>query len=152
MDDDFLDPLSGSCICLTFRRTAHLTTQFYDQMLAPAGVTIRQYSMLVIISEHDHLSIKEAAVLFKLDRTTLSRNLKPLEREGWIEIQTGEDRRSRQIILTGKGRSTVMKATPMWQEAQKRMLAVLGQENWQEIRQTLDRANTALAFSLSELF
>lgn len=152
MDNDFLDPTSGSCVCLNFRRTARLITQFYDQTLAPAGVTITQFSMLTIIGAHESLTINAAAVVFKLDRTTLSRNLRPLEREGWITIQTGDDRRSRIITLSDKGRATVEQATPLWQQAQKRMLALMGADVWPETQQTLDRTNAALAFSLSELF
>lgn len=152
MDDDFLDPTSGNCICLNFRRTARLVTQFYDQMLAPAGVTVTQFSMLSIIGAHEDLTINAAAVVFKLDRTTLSRNLRPLERQGWVEIKTGDDRRSRMISLTDKGRTTIETATPLWQEAQKRMLTLMGPDAWPETQQTLDRTNAALFFSLNELF
>lgn len=129
-----------------------MVTQFYDQMLAPAGIGITQFSMLTVIGAHEELTIKAAAVIFGLDRTTLSRNLRPLERQGWIEIQHGADRRSRLLTLTDKGRDVADRALPLWQEAQKRMLSLLGDEDWAAMKPGLDRTNAALSFTLNEMF
>jgi DNA-binding MarR family transcriptional regulator len=104
-------------MCSTVRRTARALTNLYDRMLAPSGLLSTQYSVLRKI-EADPLSITALAAAMDLDRTTLGRNLKIMERERLIELSTGADQRQRLVSPTPHGRAAFKAAVPLWRRAQ----------------------------------
>src|ERR1700731_1560421 len=99
-------PYSGpeDCNCLAVRQAARHVTQFYDEFLAPAGLRTTQFSILAKLRRLGPMTINTLARDLVMDRTTLGRNILPLEREGLIAIVTGNsDRRSKELHLTEAG-------------------------------------------------
>ena len=93
-------------------------TALYDDALAAAGIKITQFSLLRAVERNAPAAIGTLAEDLDLDRTTLARNLDPLQRDGLIELDPGEDRRVTEVRLTRKGKAVLAKALPLWQKAQ----------------------------------
>jgi DNA-binding MarR family transcriptional regulator len=109
------------CNCLALRKATRRMSQFYDSALAPSGLRGTQYSILADLVRRGDAppTIRELSEAMVLDQSTIGQNLRPLEREGMIElVQDDEDRRSRRIIVTRAGRSRYLQARPLWAEAQ----------------------------------
>lgn len=121
--------LETVCVCNKARRAARAVTRLYDEALAPTGLRITQYSLLRMMLRLGPQSITAVAEGTGLDRTTLARNLRPLQAEGLVAFGPGADQRERRITVTAKGRRRVERATPYWEQAQARISAVLGEEN-----------------------
>lgn len=126
------------CSCAVLRRAARRVTQSYDKALKPAGLRLTQYSVLANLSRHEGLSITELAERLAMDRTTLTRNLRPMEREGWITRAAGADKRSRAVGITASGRALFERAFPLWQEAERGFRRKMGRDTVAELRQLLD--------------
>lgn len=125
------------CVCSQLRRTARLVSLFYDQALESTGLSVTQYALLARIGRANGLSRTALAAQLGMDRTTLTRNLGPLERQGLIENQAGTDRREKLLTLTEEGIKRASQAKPHWQEAQHRMIKHLGKERWHHLRELL---------------
>ena len=107
------------CHCHVVRRAARYVTAFYDEALAPAGLRLAQFSMLAQLSDDRDIALGELAEILGLDRTTATRNLKLLEREGHVRISPAEgDARRKAIRLTDQGWTVLRRASPLWQAAQ----------------------------------
>jgi DNA-binding MarR family transcriptional regulator len=118
---------SSGCTCFKLRSLTRRVTQLYDQALAPSGLTVTQYSLLAHVRRHDGPpSVSELAQLLFTDRTTLTRNLKPLADAGLVRVTGGTDARSKAVMVTKKGEDALRAARPLWQEAQARMRARAG--------------------------
>ena len=103
------------CNCLALRQAARHVTQFYDQFLARAGLRATQFSILARLQRLGAMTISALAADLVMDRTTLGRNLQPLEREGLVVVVTGDtDRRSREIRLTDTGAERLRTAIEGW--------------------------------------
>lgn len=115
-------------------------TQAYDAALAPSGFRATQFTVLVARGHIGRAPLSRLAEALVMDRTTLSRNLRPLERDGLIATGlVDDDRRVREIRLAGKGRKALEKALPLWERAQKRMHEGLGRNRWQGLSDDLGR-------------
>lgn len=133
------DLRSGShCSCAVLRRAARRVTQTYDKALKPVGLRLTQYIVLSNLSGHEGLSITELAERLAMDRTTLTRNLRPMERENWITRAAGADKRSRAVGITASGRALFERAFPLWQEAERDFRRKMGRDAAAELRQLLD--------------
>jgi DNA-binding MarR family transcriptional regulator len=106
------------CVCVNLRRAARAMTALYDDALAKSGIKITQFSLLRAVERNEPASVSALSEDLDLDRTTLARNLNPLERDGLIELAPGADRRVTEVRLTAKGRKALAKALPLWQKAQ----------------------------------
>lgn len=107
-----------SCLCLHVQRAARALARRFDLVFAPLGLTSGQFSLLMSLNRPEPPSIGSVANLLAMDRTTLTANLKPLERRGVIKVTVDkEDRRSRRLALTASGRALLSKAYPLWQDA-----------------------------------
>lgn len=133
-------PPDGHCTCAVLRRTARRVTQAYDRALRPAGIKLTQYSVLANVRRDGGLSITELAERLAMDRTTLTRNLRPMERVGWIEVGPGPDRRRRAVRITAAGREVFEAAFPLWQAAERGLRRGLGRDTAAELRRLLDVA------------
>src|SRR4051812_31437692 len=91
------------CICSQLRRTARMISSLYDRELAASGISVTQYALLARIGRADGLSRTTLAAQLGMDRTTLTRNLGPLERAGLVTSKSGEDRREKLLQLTSAG-------------------------------------------------
>lgn len=118
------------CACLNFRKASRVVTQIYDGALESAGIRATQFSLLVAVHLASRATISRIAADLGMDRTTLTRNLKPLSRAGLLMVARGGDRRTREVALTGEGRATLAKALPLWQKAQSQVVAELGADRW----------------------
>jgi DNA-binding MarR family transcriptional regulator len=110
---------------------------FYDQALAGVGITVTQYALLARIGRTDGLSRTALAAQLGMERTTLTRNLAPLEKAGLVVSTIGEDRREKLLQLTSAGRKQAARGMPRWAKAQERMLEHLGKERWHQLRELL---------------
>lgn len=132
-------PPRGACTCFRVRKLTRLMSQRYDQALAPAGLNLNQYSILRRASGTPR-SIGELARELGMDRTTLTRDLKPLLAAGWVETAPGDDARQRRIRVTAAGRRTVARAMPLWQAAQDDIERGLGRAGLLALHEQLDLA------------
>ncbi len=119
-----------NCTCLNLRKAARAVTQMYDEALRPSGLRGTQFSLLFLVDHEGPCGITEVARMLVLDRTTLTRNLKPLLDQKLLEVIDGPDRRRRPIAITAKGRDVLAQALPLWREVQQRLAFGLGRSRW----------------------
>lgn len=112
---------AGECVCVTLRRAARAFSHVYDEALAPSGLRITQFSLLRAIARFEPVTIGDLAQAQALDRTTLSRNLLPLERSGFVRQAPGADRRTSQVQVTPAGHAAIARALPLWRKTQQRI-------------------------------
>ena len=131
-------PRADLCNCLALRQAARHVTQFYDQFLAPTGLRASQFGVLAKLCRKGPMSINALARELVLDRTTLGRNILPLEREGLIEVKQSEtDRRSKELHLTETGLERLRAAAQGWAKAQEQFEATFGSRLCADMRTTL---------------
>jgi len=115
-----------TCTCFTLRKATRAVTQLYDEFLRPVNLRSTQFSLLGLLAHMGTMRITALADAAVMDRTTLTRNLDPLERDGLVRIRPGEDARVREVTLTPAGRDRLLAALPMWETAQKELTEKLG--------------------------
>lgn len=125
------------CVGFNTRRVTRLVTQYYDRALAPAGLRSTQYSLLSLLAMMGEAPMHQVAFVLAMDRTTLTRNLTPLRKNGWIKVSMGSDRRARPLQITPRGLSVLEKALPYWQKAQAHIVETLGADKWDAMMQGL---------------
>src|ERR1700726_960093 len=139
-------PRHEECNCFAVRSAARHVTQFYDQFLAPSGLRTTQFAILARLKRLGPLEIKVLARDMVMDRTTLGRNILPLERDGLIRIEaTASDRRAKELHLTKAGEKRLQVAHERWSEAQSRFETTFGPRRAAELRKML-RAAVASEF------
>ena len=105
----------GRCLCFGMHRAARTLARRFDAAFAHLGISHGQYSLMMSLNRPDPPRLGEAAAFLAMDRTTLTANLKPLERLGYVEIVPDkDDKRSRRLILTAAGRKVLAAAVPIW--------------------------------------
>ncbi len=112
-------------------------TQAYDDALRPSGLRSMQYQILKTLEGMGEASISDLTVILTMDQTTLTRTLGILERNGWIQRAPKPDRRVKAYRLSRKGVNLLARAAPLWQEAQRKALRQVGEENWRAARSLL---------------
>ena len=130
----------AECVCVTLRRAARAFSHIYDEALAPSGLRITQFSLLRAIARLAPVPIGDLAAAQALDRTTLSRNVAPLERDGLIEQSPGSDRRVSEIRLTETGQAAIARALPLWRQTQRRIRQEFGDETLAQLRALNEQA------------
>lgn len=114
------------CLCLHLQRAARAIARRFDEALRPVGLTNGQFSLLMALNRPEPPRIGDVAVLLAMDRTTLTANLKPLERRGLLEIVVDNgDRRGRRLQLTDAGRERLAEALPVWRATHDQVDAIL---------------------------
>lgn len=136
-DDAFLSEVTGRCVAGRVLRASRLITRHYDDALRPTGLTIMQFGLLNVIGKYEPESISHVAEMMNLDRTSLSRNLKPLEKAGYVHRGNEGNQRRRRVLLTTLGLKKLEEARPYWKAAQERMEAALGETHLQNLTQAL---------------
>jgi DNA-binding MarR family transcriptional regulator len=128
-------PKAEDCNCFAVRSAARHVSQFYDQLLMPVGLRTTQFSILAKLKRHGPLTINALADQMVMDRTTLGRNILPLERDGLIEIQpVASDRRAKELHLTNSGEKRLQAALKAWAQAQTQFEATFGTKRATELR------------------
>lgn len=108
-----------TCISLHVQRAARAVARRYDDLLRPLGMTSGQFSLMMSLNRPEPPTMKQVSSVLAMDRTTVTANLKPLERRGLVEVRVDEkDRRSRRLKLTPAGRKLLAMAYPLWQQGQ----------------------------------
>jgi DNA-binding MarR family transcriptional regulator len=132
------------CNCLAVRQAARHITQFYDQCLAPSGLRTTQFSILAKLKRLGPMTINALAADLVMDRTTLGRNILPLQREGLIAVVKGRaDRRSKELRVTEAGGERLLAAVKGWVEAQTRFEVAFGATRTSELRALLHSVSTS---------
>lgn len=133
-----------NCACFNIRKAARQLTQQYDEALQPVGLRSTQFSMLAVISHVETATVTMLADYLAMDRTTLTRNLKPLDKQGLILTVPGEDRRSRMISLSKTGLAKLKEAIPLWKKTQKNFIEHMGEERFESLLSELHFVEKAL--------
>ena len=142
-------PVRG-CTCFRLRQLTRRVTQHYDSHLARAGLRVTQFSLLGMLLHTEPLTLSELAARMEMDRTTLTRNLGPLQSAGWVAVTPGKDARSRSVLITGAGRAAWDKAKPHWRQAQNELNVALGAENVSGLHGVLDDSLARFHLALDE--
>ena len=126
-DPDLADYMAcAGCFCLASRQAARKITRLYDGYMQKAGIRVTQFTILSQLMLRGEMPIGKLAGLLGMERTTLTRNLTPLEARKWISIKAGDDPRARMIAITAQGRGAVRRGFPYWSQAQAQVGRLLG--------------------------
>jgi DNA-binding MarR family transcriptional regulator len=120
----------AACACFNIRKASRSITQHYDKALQPSGLRATQFSILAVLSSAGSITITRLSRYLVMDRTTLTRNLKPLVKRRFIQIKSGGDLRTRTVKLTTRGRTAVLNALPLWEGVQDDIISKLGTERF----------------------
>ena len=129
--------VAGACACHKMRQAARKITRKYNDALKPAGITVTQFTILAAFALSEGATLTELSARLGMDRTTLSRNLGPLERRALIETYENGYGRARSARLTDKGVTVMETALPLWRQAQKSLRQRLGDEIWAQVQTEL---------------
>jgi DNA-binding MarR family transcriptional regulator len=132
-------PATGHCTCFRVRKLTRLMSQRYDRKLAGAGFTLNQYSILRRLGDASR-TVGDLARELGMDRSTLSRDLKPLLACEWLEQVSTSDARQRPVRVSNVGKRALAKAMPAWREAQDEIEELLGATGIQALHKLLDHA------------
>ena len=122
--------MGKNCTCFNLRKAARRVTSFYDAALKPSGLKVTQMTLLTAIRVLEPVTIKRLAKGIVMDRTTLSRNVSLLNKKGMIDIEPGDDLRTRKLSLTTQGHTALVAALPLWRKAQSEIIKELGEDRW----------------------
>lgn len=135
---------TANCVCFNLRWAARAMTKFFDAELRRRGIRSSQAQILLALKAKDHWSIAELSEALGLERTTLVRNLQPLQRDGFVNAAGGGRGSRVDLSITAKGRKQVEKLMPAWRSAQSAAVRTLGEQRWSAILLDLDAAASAL--------
>ena len=121
--------LPALCPAFNIRAASRVITQLFDEILKPSGLQITQFAVLVGVVSLGSPTINQLAKGLVMDRTTLTRNLKPLENQGLIKILSGDDKRTHTVDITTKGKFTLKKTLPYWEKARATVAKEFGQKH-----------------------
>ncbi|WP_439599666.1 MarR family winged helix-turn-helix transcriptional regulator [Devosia sp.] len=129
--------MSDTCICMAVRAASRSLTARYDAVLEPVGISLAQFSLLRTLSQHPPVSLTKLAESVELDRSTLGRNMRVLQRIGLVVIRPGGDLREARLSLTAAGEERLSRAVPIWQAAQDEILRRLGADGAKQLEALL---------------
>jgi DNA-binding MarR family transcriptional regulator len=118
------------CACAAARHVARTLTQLYDTALRDTGLEAPQFALLMAIDQIGPCNQSALGERYALDKTTVSRNLKWLERQGWVQVSIGRNRRERKLTLTAEGRTRLAAAHPKWRKAQALLRSEMSDADW----------------------
>ncbi len=127
-----------NCLCLHVQRAARALARRFDDALRPVGLTQGQFSLLMSLNRPAPPTIGDVSALLMIDRTTLTANLKPLERRGLVKVKVdAADKRSRRLILTAAGRAVLAAAAPIWKRTHAQTERLLRSASADNVRKSL---------------
>lgn len=131
------------CVCTNLRRATRAISNMYDVALASSGLKITQFSLLRAVQRNEPVAITALAEEMALDRTTLARNLSPLERDKLVELKPGSDQRVTEVRLTRAGREAIAAALPLWKKTQAEVSRLLSDGRIEQLREIAGEASAA---------
>jgi len=144
MSKDLDMSAAENCVCFNLRRVTRLVTQFYDSELRRHGIRPTQGSILASLQARGSWTMAALSDWLGVDRTTLVRNLGPLQRDGLVQVGGGGRGKLVELAITPKGRKQIEKLTPAWKSAQSAAVKTLGAKRWAAILSDLEAAASAL--------
>ena len=138
-----LEEVAFGCAVRATRATSRALTRRYDEALRPSGLRATQFPLLVAIALHGSATVTELAETMAMDRTTLTRELRPLEDRGLVMSRPGEDRRARHVEVTDEGRRAIARTLPLWREVQAGVMNHLGERRWEATTRALEELSAA---------
>lgn len=132
------------CACFRARNMARAITALYDETIEGCGLRTSQFATMVSIGLHGAIRMQELAAELGLDPSTMTRTLQPLERDGYVTSEPGEDRRVRELALTPRGHRKLAEAQALWMQAQERLRAKLGDDRFDRLFDDMGEAIRAL--------
>jgi DNA-binding MarR family transcriptional regulator len=140
-----LDMSAGeNCVCFNLRWVTRAVTQFYDAEMRRHGIRPTQGSILAALQTKESWNMAELSDWLGMERTTLVRNLRPLQRDGFVKAVGGGRGNRVELTITTKGQKQVEKLTPAWKSAQSAVVKTLGEKRWSAILSDLETAALAL--------
>ena len=133
-----------NCVCFNLRWVTRAVTQFYDSEMRRHGIRPTQESILASLQTKGSWTMAELSDWLGMDRTTLVRNLRPLQRDGFVKTIGGGRGNLVEVMITTKGREQIKKLTPAWKSAQNAVVKTLGEKRWSAILSDLESAALAL--------
>ena len=133
-----LNALISECACLKVRTASRAVTRFYDDAFRPVGLRATQLSALVAVASSDAVSIASLSRLLGMDRSTLTRNLRPLEEKGLVMLGPEGHHRSRTLSTTPKGEQLLRRAVPLWEKTQEKIREELKKPHWTNLHAELE--------------
>lgn len=131
--------VTTQCSCGLLRRASRQLTQIYDRALQPAGIKVSQYGVLANIEKYAGATVTELAARMKMDRTTLTRNLGPMVKAGWVE-QKSSGGRATAVHITIEGKAMLKRALPLWKQAEEDIRGKLGPRKRKQLETLLTEA------------
>jgi DNA-binding MarR family transcriptional regulator len=125
-----------TCACQKARIAARAVTRAYDEALRPVGLRSTQFTVLVAASVATGIPLNRLATILGLERTTLTRSLEAIEKEGLIRVES-VDGRTRKVVLTQRGKDRLDLALPLWDQAQQKLRRRLGEQRWAIVNEGL---------------
>ena len=125
-----------ACACASARQVARSLTQLYDRWLIGTGLEAPQFALLMTLDKHGAVSQAALGRRYALDKTTMSRNVKLFEREGWITASSADDKRERRFTITAAGHARLAAARPEWKKAQDHLRAGMTAKQWNAMFET----------------
>jgi DNA-binding MarR family transcriptional regulator len=129
--------MAMECYCAALRAASRKVTALYDAALEPMGVNLAQFSLLRNIARGEPMSLTELGRKVELDRSTIGRNVRVLERLGLVTLAAGADQREAMVALDERGRTVLEQGVPAWDEAQARIETRIGTETARALRTLL---------------
>jgi DNA-binding MarR family transcriptional regulator len=127
------------CACFNFRKASRAVTQLFDNALQPSGLRSTQFVILVAIGAHGRPNLPDLARGLNVDRSTLTRNLQPLVRDGLLRVTEGKGERASAVRLTPRGERLLAATVPLWAKAQTRFVEMFGGQRWPSMLDDLNR-------------
>jgi DNA-binding MarR family transcriptional regulator len=144
MSEELNMTAAENCVCFNLRRVTRMVTQFYDAEMRRHGIRPTQGTILASLNARDSWTMAELSDWLGMDRTTLVRNLRPLQRDGLVQAEGGGRGNRVELAITAKGRKQIEKLTPAWKSAQSAAVKTLGEKRWSAILSDLETAVSAL--------
>jgi len=131
--------VTTQCSCGLLRRASRRMTQIYDRALLPAGIKISQFGVLATVEKHAGATVTELASRMKMDRTTLTRNLRPMVTAGWVEKRPSGGRATA-VHITADGKAMLKRALPLWKRTEKEIRDKLDPKKRKQLETLLTEA------------
>lgn len=131
--------MNVGCYCTILKAATRRMATAYDEALAPVGINVAQFSLLRTITRLEPVTLTELGRRMELDRSTIGRNVRVVERMGLVGLGRGEDQREAMVTLTDAGREALEQGTPLWEGVQTTLEARMGPKATQELRDILAR-------------
>lgn len=137
--------INTQCNCTKLRRVTKLVTKYYDEALEASGLKVTQFSLLrTLLRLGENVSISALAAASGLDRSTLGRNLRVIEKSGWIRFEGGDDLRARFVSVTVEGKEHLDRAIPLWERAQAGFSKILGDSKCDKLFELIAKLENGL--------